>query len=238
MEANRRRLRVPPCQGPETREGTRGPILVEEANGGGRQRLRILRRQRGGRSELPLRRQRPSEPLERNTVEELLAPASDARPAAKEGELRGRREPVESRRRAEPGDEHGQSGHRVFGVEEVPGPNGVQRIWRDVLCLSPRRSRVSGVASPEQAQSERELSGAALRSLPSDLGETLESLRPRREGRPDAGLDRVVAAEDPARLAVPLPAVEADRAPQRSGLGIGAYAEVEHERGRSGARPA
>src|SRR5438105_15337808 len=106
-------------------------ILVEEADGGGNQRLRVVRRKRGRRRELPFRGDRSPGALPPDALEE---------------------HPLDTRRRArERRDELRQAVRRVR-MEEVARADGRRRIGLDALCRPELGERGGVLAVPEEGE--------------------------------------------------------------------------------------
>ena len=95
MEAHRGGPRKALCERAQPRERLRGPILVEVADRHRRQRLGIVRRQRGGALELATGGERPAEPLQRGAEEQGVADAAVLGPPAQERVLLGRAQPLQ-----------------------------------------------------------------------------------------------------------------------------------------------
>ncbi len=227
VEADGRGMRELLGQRPEPGERPLRMVLVEAADGCGNLGLGVVRRERGRLCEDPLRRERPSEPLERDPVQKLrpnTPPARERRELTLGSKAREGGGRVEARHeRREPAV--------VAGVEEVVGADRGERVRRGALRLPPGGERSLLPAGPEQRDPEVERDERAVGVARSEPAQPLERpVGPRRHRRPRLGVERVVAGEDRSGCARVPVRVERRSPPQGDSLGVPAHAEVELER--------
>ena len=113
-------------------------------------------------------------------------------------------------------------------MDQIVRTHGVGRVGLDVARLAPRAHRPDR-AGPEARQADVQLHEGAARVERAELFDPVLALRPGRERGAQLRLERVVAPEDPARLAAAARLVELGRAPELARLGVVAYPEREHE---------
>src|SRR5581483_1206633 len=227
VELDHRRVREDGGERAERPEGGDRLRLREQGDGRERARDRIVRRERRGGSELPLRRERLLERgPELEAVEELRALVRLRRRAADRRELgRGRR----ALRRARQED-HRQAGDRILRVEQILRRDAVRRVGAEPRGLLPRPDGGDVLSRPKVGETEMEQDERARRMR---RGEPLHrreaAAPPRGEGRADLRLERVVAREDGCRGGDVPEVVEPLRPRERPRLRVAAQAERQLE---------
>jgi sulfur-carrier protein adenylyltransferase/sulfurtransferase len=244
VEADGRRLRERAREGAEPRERALRGVLAVAADRSRHAGVHVSGGEGGGGGELPLGRDGPAEPLQREAVEELCADVVAARSPLERAQLRGRRHRGETLRRRELGDEERQPRWRVR-MQEVVGANRRRRVGVHPDGRPPGTERLLVAARPEARQADVQLHDAAVweaAAEPLEPGEA--AVGPRGERPSDLRLSRFEGRERPRRrsktlagdpepaalLRVFAPGVEVLAAPERLGLRVRPDAEVEHER--------
>ena len=200
MEAHRGGAGERAYERAKVREGARGIGLVEEANRGGDAGFGIPWGKRRCGGELALGRDRPTEPLERDAIEELAVRVAAASASREERELARGRESPELGRDREPGHEDRPSAE-VAGVQQVLGLDRGGRVGIDAADPAPLRERLGVLPRPEESEPEVEPHEAAPRMLLLQTGELGERpVRPLRERRAHLRLQRVDPGFRPERV--------------------------------------
>src|SRR5438067_6933330 len=208
--------------------------LCEPSDCGRNARFGVVRGEACRRGELPLRRDAPAEPLQRDAVEELRPRVRAPRRAGERGQFLGRAQPRDRGRRAEARREGRQPGDRQARMEQVGGVDRCRGIGLRRLGDPPGGNGIGGPPGPVVREPEMELGRRALRRRDDELLQPVEAgVRPPGEGRADPRVERAVAVEDPRCRRALSTVVEHARPAQRRRLWIGAEAEVEQERRKS-----
>ncbi len=227
MEADGGLAGEPPGQRAEPAERSLGRVLVELPDG--RRDLRLWVRgcpPRGLLEGLPSR-DRSSNALEPDAVQEQLADATALRAPAKRLELAARRKLHDFRRRGERWDEARKTA-RELRVEEIAGEDRVGRVGLGFDRRPPRGFRVATLR-PQASEAEVELNCGVLRVELRQLLDSVErALRPGCERRPDLRLERIVSVEESGGLLELSLCVERAASDEVARLGI--VAEPQSER--------
>src|SRR6266536_1026919 len=205
--------------------------LREAADGRGCPRHRIAGGERSGRRELPLGGHGAPHVLEGDAVQDLGPYVGPAGGAGEGRELQAGREALDRLGHPVRRNEGRSARQRAAGIEQRLGVDRERGVRLQAHGASPGRDGVGVAAGPVVGEAQVEHGERAVwmrRDEPLHLVEA--AVRPGRERRADARLERGVAGEHGGRRGAPALGVERGRAGQRAGLRVVTDAEVEHQR--------